>query len=136
MGERCSQRQRIGASEHATRTPSTVVRSASASDGPSYDRHRCGDHVDNACVDGGKVDMITGKGDDPWTRRTQATGSVISSSVGSISVDSHPVEPAHADLVDDGIDELGAVPVLPHLRLDTEQPAHGPVQAVGAGRRR
>ena len=53
-------------------------------DGPSYDRHRCGDHVDNARVDGGKVDMITGKGDDPWTRRTQATGSVISSSMGNL----------------------------------------------------
>ena len=37
--------------------------------------------------------MITGKGDDLWTRRTQATGSVISSSMGSVSVDSHPVEP-------------------------------------------
>lgn len=63
MGERCSERQRIGASgardQDAVDGRQVCQR---LPDGPSYDRHRRGDHVDNECVDGGKVDMITGKG--------------------------------------------------------------------------
>ena len=63
MGKRCSQRQRIGASgapdQDAFDGRQVCQR---LPNGPSYDRHRCGDHVDNARVDGGKVDMITGKG--------------------------------------------------------------------------